>query len=226
MTRAFFITGTDTGIGKTVAACALLRAFAARGLRAVGMKPVAAGCERTTDGWRNEDALALIAAGTFQPDYALVNPVALPEPTTPELAATCAGADITLEPIVSAFRMLASQADVIVIEGAGGWLAPWSATLDQSALVKALDLSVILVCGLKLGCISHARLSARTIPDDGCRLAGWIGNRIDPNWHLPDANTELLASHLPAPCLGMLPILAPGDAPPVDALTLDVLMRS
>lgn len=226
MTRAFFIAGTDTGIGKTIVSCALLRALNARGLRAVGMKPVAAGCEYTTHGWRNEDALALAAASAFEPEYAQLNPIALPEPTTPQLAATLAGEDVALEPLVAAFHALAAQADVVVIEGAGGWLSPWSDTLDQAALVKALDVPVILVCGLKLGGISHARLSARAILDDGCQLAGWIGNRVDPHWlHAPD-NTSLLEHHLlPAPCLGVLPFLAAGAALPADVLALDALLQ-
>ena len=224
MTRAFFITGTDTGIGKTVAACALLRAFNARGLRAVGMKPVAAGCEPTPHGWRNEDALALAAASAFVPDYARLNPIALPDPTTPQLAATLANEAIALEPLLVAFHALAAQADVVVVEGAGGWLAPWSATLDQSALVRALDIPVVLVCGLRLGGISHARLSARAIIDDGCRLAGWNGNRIDPDWRHAEANTTLLQSHLSVPCLGLLPVLAAGEIPLADALMLDALL--
>lgn len=225
MTRAFFITGTDTGIGKTVAACALLRAFNARGLRAVGMKPVAAGCDVTPHGWHNEDALALAAASAFQPGYAHVNPIALPDPTTPQLAASLAGETIALEPVLTAFHALAAQADAVVVEGAGGWLAPWSATLDQSALVRALDIPVVLVCGLRLGGISHARLSARAIAEDGCRLAGWIGNRIDPEWRHPEANTALLGAHLHAPCLGLLPMLAADAVPPVDALVLDALLE-
>lgn len=225
MTRAFFVTGTDTGIGKTVAACALLRALNARGLRAVGMKPVAAGCDPAPEGWRNDDALALAAAGAFRPGYAQLNPIALPDPTTPQLAAALAGEAIALEPILAAFHRLAAQADVVVVEGAGGWLSPWSATLDQSALARALDLPVVLVCGLRLGGISHARLSARAILDDGCRLAGWIGNRIDPHWRHPEANTALLDAHLHAPCLGVLPMLAPGEIPPVDALALDALLE-
>ena len=226
MTRAFFIAGTDTGIGKTVASCALLRALNARGLRAVGMKPVAAGCELTTQGWRNDDALALAAASAFPPEYAQLNPIALPEPTTPQLAATLAGEDIALESLIAAFHALAAQADVVVIEGAGGWLSPWSATLDQAALVKALDVPVILVCGLKLGGISHARLSARAIVEDGCRLAGWIGSRVDPHGQYAKANTAVLENHLlPTPCLGVLPYLAPGTALPADVLALDDLLQ-
>ena len=225
MTRAVFVTGTDTGIGKTCASVALLHALRARGLRAVGMKPVAAGCDATPQGQRNDDALALAAASAFVPDYALVNPIALPDPTTPELAARLAATPIRLEPVLEAFATLAAAADVVVIEGAGGWLAPWSATLDQSALVRALSIPVLLVCGLRLGGISHARLSAQAIAADGCSLAGWIGNRIDPHQRHAAANLDILAGHLAAPCLGVLPWLAPGETVPRDALALDRLLH-
>lgn len=222
MTLAFFITGTDTGIGKTVASCALLQALRAHGLRAIGMKPVAAGCSASLQGLRNDDALALAAASSERVDYSLINPIALPEPTTPQLAATLAAQPITLEPILHAFEQLRRQADAIVLEGAGGWLAPWSATLDQVDLVRALDLSVILVCGLRLGGISHARLSARAIQADGVRWAGWIGNQIDPDQHYPAENLAILDNHLPGPCLGLLPH---GPHPqPGHGLKLDALL--
>lgn len=224
MTRAFFITGTDTGIGKTVAACALLHALRARGLRALGMKPVASGCHRTAQGWRNDDALALAAAGSSSIDYALLNPIALPDPTTPQLAASLAGQPITLAPILAAFKALATQADVIVVEGAGGWLAPWSPHLDQADLVRALDLPVILVCGLRLGGISHARLTARAIQADGVRWAGWIGNPIDPQHRHPEQNLAILGQHLPGPCLGLLPRQPDAAPAPGHSLNLDALL--
>ena len=163
MTHGIYITGTDTGIGKTTASCALLHALCARGLRAVGMKPVASGCERTADGWRNDDALRLLAASDPQPDYALVNPYALPEPTAPELAAADVHVTVEIDPLRVAFDALSAQADIVVVEGVGGWAAPLSVRLDQADLARALGLPVILVVGLRLGCISHARLSARAI---------------------------------------------------------------
>jgi dethiobiotin synthetase len=211
MNRGFFVTGTDTGIGKTLASCTLLHALRARGLRAVGMKPLASGCESMPDGLRNEDALALQAASDPRPCYDDVNPYALPLPLAPELAARDAGIEVALAPILAAHARLAAQADVVVVEGVGGWAAPLSATLDQAVLVRALDLPVVLVVGLRLGCLNHAYLSARAIQADGCRLAGWIGTGIDPEMERIDDNRILLAARLPAPCLGWLPWQAAPD---------------
>jgi dethiobiotin synthetase len=211
MNRGFFVTGTGTGIGKTLASCTLLHALRARGLRAVGMKPLASGCESMPDGLRNEDALALQAASDPRPCYDDVNPYALPLPLAPELAARDAGIEVALAPILAAHARLAAQADVVVVEGVGGWAAPLSATLDQADLVRALDLPVVLVVGLRLGCLNHAYLSARAIQADGCRLAGWIGTGIDPEMERIDDNRILLAARLPAPCLGWLPWQAAPD---------------
>ena len=184
--RGIFITGTDTGVGKTLASCTLLHALRARGLRAVGMKPLASGSDATPDGLRNEDALALQAASDPRPRYEDVNPYALPLPLAPELAA---------------------QSDMVVVEGVGGWAAPLSPSLDQADLVRALgdDVPVVLVVGLRLGCLNHAYLSARAIAADGCRLAGWIGTGVDPGMARIDDNRALLAARLQAPCLGWLP---------------------
>jgi len=208
----FFVAGTDTGIGKTVASAALLHALRARGLRARGMKPVASGCERIDGEWRNEDALALQSASDPHPVYADVNPYALPSATAPELAAREAGVEIALDPIVAAYRRLASSADVAVVEGVGGWAAPLSAELDQVDVVRALALPVVLVVGLKLGCINHARLTARAILADGARLAGWIGNDVDPDLPQADDYFALLAPRIQAPCLGRLPHASDPDA--------------
>lgn len=205
MTRGWFVTGTDTGIGKSLASATLLHTLRAGGQRAVGMKPLASGCESTPDGWRNEDALTLQAASDPRPAYDDVNPFALPNPLAPELAAADAGIRVTLAPIVSAFQRLSSQADAVVVEGVGGWAAPLSADLDQVDLVRALDLPVVMVVGLRLGCINHARLTARAIEHDGLRLAGWIANDIDPAMARADDNFELLKQRLPATCWGRLP---------------------
>ncbi|MEG3191520.1 dethiobiotin synthase [Lysobacter sp. D1-1-M9] len=200
-----FVTGTDTGIGKSVASAALLHALRARGLRAVGMKPLASGCERTAEGWRNEDALLLQAASDPRPAYGDINPYALPAPLAPELAAAEAGVEIRLEPIVQAHARLAAQADCVVVEGVGGWAAPLSATLDQADLVRALSLPVVLVVGLRLGCINHARLTAQAICADGAQLIGWIGNDIDPGMARSGDTFALVAERLPIPCWGRLP---------------------
>lgn len=205
MSRGWYVTGTDTGIGKSVASATLLHALRLRGLRAVGMKPLASGCERTPDGWRNEDALALQAASDPRPSYGDVNPFALPQPLAPELAAADAGVTVTLGPLRAAFARLSAQADTVVVEGVGGWAAPLSADIDQADLVRAFDLPVLLVVGLRLGCINHARLTARAIQADGLRLAGWIANDIDPAMERADDNFTLLRQRLPVPCWGRLP---------------------
>lgn len=200
-----FVTGTDTGVGKTVASAALLHAFRARGLRAVGMKPVASGCTPTADGWRNDDALALQAASDPVPPYDDLNPYALPAPLAPEIAAREAGVDVQLGVLVSAFERLHPLADRVLVEGVGGWAAPLTATLDQRHLVEELRLPVVLVVGMRLGCINHARLSARAIQDDGARLVGWIANEVDPEMERRDENFALLSARLPVPCWGRLP---------------------
>lgn len=206
---SYFVTGTDTGVGKTYVSAALLHALRAGGARAVGMKPVASGCEATPGGLRNEDALALQAASDPRPDYALVNPFALPEPTAPQIAAERAGVRVHLGPMLDAYRALQALSAQVVVEGVGGWLAPMADDLEQADLVKALDLPVILVVGLRLGCLNHARLSARAIVADGCRLHGWIGSGVDV---LEPRYIELVARALPVPCLGVLPH-APGADP-------------
>ncbi|KAA8920797.1 dethiobiotin synthase [Xanthomonas sontii] len=202
---AFYVTGTDTGIGKTIASTALLHALRARGQRAVGMKPVASGCAREADGWRNEDALALQEASAPRPAYDDLNPYALPLPLAPELAAADAGVQLELAPIAAAFERLRAQADVVVVEGVGGWAAPLSATLDQADLARALRLPVVLVVGLRLGCLNHARLSAAAIAADGLQCLGWIGNEIDPAMERIDDNMAMLRERLPMPCWGRLP---------------------
>ncbi|MDR7193182.1 dethiobiotin synthase [Luteimonas terrae] len=206
--RSVLVTGTDTGIGKTHSSVALLHALRATGLRAVGMKPIASGCEWVDGRWRNEDALALQAASDPRPDYADINPVALPEPTAPTLAAIAAGVTVDIADLYAAHARLASKADVVLVEGAGGWDAPLAEGLEHQDLARHIGAAVVLVVGLKLGCLSHARLTARAIEADGCRLVGWIGNRIDPDFARADDYVGLLTDALPAPCLGVLPFVA------------------
>jgi len=206
-----FVTGTDTGAGKTLASCTLLHALRARGLRAVGMKPLASGCDATPDGLRNEDALALQAASDPRPVYEDLNPFALPAPLAPEIAADEAGVSVSLPAILAAHARLAARADAVVVEGVGGWMAPLATDLMQADLVRALELPVVLVVGLRLGCLNHAYLSARAIEADGCRLVGWIGTGVDRHMLRIDENRALLAARLPAPCLGWLPWQASPD---------------
>jgi dethiobiotin synthetase len=197
-----FVTGTDTGVGKTRASVALLRAVQARGLRGAGMKPVASGSFATEDEWRNEDALALLAASSGTPSYYDANPYPLPRATAPEIAAAESGARIDLGVLCAGYAHLAADADVVVVEGVGGWLSPMAAGLDQAALVHALDLPVVMVVGLRLGCINHARLTARAIEADGARLAGWIANHVDAGFADAEAYLGILHRHLSAPFLG------------------------
>jgi len=210
----FYVTGTDTGAGKTLVSATLLHALRAQGLRAVGMKPVASGCERIEGAWRNADALALQDASDPRPTYTDVNPFAFPLPLAPELAARDAGTEVALPAILDAHARLDARADAVIVEGVGGWAAPLSATLMQGDVVRALDLPVVLVVGLRLGCLNHAYLTARAIAADGCRLAGWIASMIDPDMERIEDNLALLAQRLPAPCWGTLPH-APGAAPAV-----------
>lgn len=211
MKNGCYITGTDTGIGKTFASLALLHALRGRGLRAVGMKPVASGCDCIKNQWRNDDALALQAASDPCPHYDDINPYALPTATAPQLAARDAGIAVELPTLLAAYGRLAVLADVVVVEGVGGWAAPISDALDQAHLVRALALPVVLVVGLRLGCLSHARLAARAIAADGCELLGWIGNVIDPDFERGDDYIALLCAAVPAPCLGVLAHAAKPD---------------
>jgi dethiobiotin synthetase len=203
-TRGVFVTGTDTGIGKTRASALLVRAHRASGYRAIGMKPVASGCRETPEGLRNEDAEILIAASDPAPPYALCNPYALVPPIAPHIAAREAGVEIALDPIVSAHGKLAAMTDRVVVEGVGGWCVPLSDALMQADLVRALDLPVVLVVGLRLGCINHALLSARAIVADHCVLVGWIANRIDPDMARADENLDTLRARIDAPLLGVV----------------------
>lgn len=219
--RSVVVTGTDTGVGKTHASVALLHALRAQGHRAVGMKPVASGCDWIDGRWRNEDALALQAASDPRPGYADVNPFALPEPTAPVLAARAAGIAFDLVALHAAHARLAAQADVVLVEGAGGWAAPLAEGLEHADLARHLGGAVVLVVGLRLGCLSHARLTARAVTGDGCRLVGWVGNRIDPDFARAADYLDLLTAALGAPPLGVLPFAGEGGAPAPGALVLD-----
>ena len=226
MNSGVFISGTDTGIGKSLVSATLLRALQGRGLRALGMKPVASGCTMTAQGLRNEDAELLRTHGSGAPDYALVNPYALAEPIAPHLAARHAGVPIELSPLREAYAALTAMAQCVVVEGVGGWAVPLSDPLMQADLVRALQLPVILVVGLRLGCINHALLSARAIERDGCALIGWIGNRVDPQMACVEENLDTLRAHLRPPCLGVLPhapIPDPRELAPLLHGSVDIL---
>lgn len=202
--RGFFVAGTDTEVGKTFVSCALLHALRGAGHRATGMKPVASGCLQTPEGLRNEDARALIEASDPRPEYADCNPFAFVEVVSPHIAARQMQVEVVMGPIEAAHARLASHADVVVVEGVGGWQAPLSTRLLARDLPQTLKLPVVLVVGLKLGCLNHAQLSARAIVGDGCRLVGWIGNRIAPEMLRAEENIATLRRLLPVPCLGVV----------------------
>lgn len=200
--QTFYITGTDTDAGKTWVTTECLKTLSASGVKAVGMKPFASGSASTADGLRNDDALKLIAASGVELPYEWVNPVALREPTAPEIAAKHDGVDISLDPVLQAYRQIKSRADIILVEGVGGWLAPLSDTLEQVELVRALACPVILVVGLKLGCINHARLTERALKADGVNCVGWIAADTDPDLLFAEEYFEALQRHLQTPFLG------------------------
>jgi dethiobiotin synthetase len=196
MTVRVFIAGTDTEVGKTWVTTHIAAAARRRGRRVAVCKPVAAGAECGPDGWRNDDALALIAASGSDAAYELVNPWCLPLPASPHLAARAAGVRITLEPIVAAATTLGREADWLLVEGAGGWLAPIDDERTMADVAVALATPVVLVVGLRLGCLNHAMLTAAAIRDSGLPLAGWIGNRVDPAFGLCEENLETLERRL------------------------------
>ncbi|MDA8382545.1 MAG: dethiobiotin synthase [Betaproteobacteria bacterium] len=208
-----FVTGTDTGVGKTYVACALLRAFAARGRSVVGMKPVVTGASRDGPGaiarWDDVDALA--AASSVQAPVSLVSPYAFEPPLAPHIAAARAGTSIELARLAAAFCTLSAMAELTVVEGIGGFRVPLNAEEDTADLASLLGLPVILVVGLRLGCLSHALLTAEAVTAQGLRLAGWVANSLDPHMAALEDNVGALEARLPAPMLGVLPY-APGDA--------------
>jgi dethiobiotin synthetase len=219
--KGVFVTGTDTDCGKTEVALGLMAAWQARGLQVLGMKPVAAGCEPGPGGLCNTDALRLKRQGSADLPYARVNPYALAPAIAPHLAAAEAGIAIEAGPIAAAYRELAGAADRVVVEGVGGWRVPLGADFSVSDLPELLDLPVILVVGLRLGCLNHALLTVESIRARGCRLAGWIGNHIDPGMQAPHQNLATLAARLQCPCLGLIPWL-PHPAPESLAGLLDI----
>lgn len=199
--KGLFVAGTDTGVGKTLAAAALLHALRQRHARVVGMKPVAAGAIRVGETWASEDALALRAASSIAVPPELDNPVLLPEPMSPHLAAQRTGVRISIDHIVRCYRQLAERADAVVVEGAGGFLVPLGERETGADLAQALALPVVLVVGLRLGCLNHALLTAEAIRARGLPLLGWICNRIDAALLQPEDNIAYLRAHLAAPLL-------------------------
>ncbi|KTC32259.1 MAG: dethiobiotin synthase [Pseudomonas sp.] len=225
MSPAYFITGTDTDVGKTTIAAGLLYAARQAGLSTAAGKPVASGCERGPKGLRNADALALQAQSSLPLSYEEINPIAFEPAIAPHLAAREAGVALTVQSLLLPMRqLLAKGADFTLVEGAGGWRVPLADQDNLSDLAMALDLPVILVVGVRLGCINHALLTAQAIAQDGLQLAGWVANIVDPDTSRLEENLATLAERLPAPCLGKVPRLRPASAEAVaEHLQLDLL---
>lgn len=225
MRRAYFVTGTDTEIGKTTIAAGLLHVARQSGLSTAAAKPVASGCIATAAGLRNDDALALLGQCSLVLGYEEVNPFAFAPAIAPHLAAREAGLELSVARLLPAVRrVLQHDAEFTLVEGAGGWRVPLAGDENLSDLALALGLPVILVVGVRLGCINHAVLTAEAILRDGLPLAGWVANIIDPQTSRLEQNLATLAERLPAPCLGRVPRLAAATPEAVAAhLTLSML---
>jgi dethiobiotin synthetase len=223
---SFFVAGTDTEIGKTLVSSALLHGFARAGLRAAAMKPIASGAVERDGVQHNEDADQLDAAANVALPNEIRTPFMMREPIAPHIAAAREGITLDIARIVEAHRFAATQADIVVVEGVGGFRVPLTDTHDTADLAVALNLPVVLVVGMRLGCISHALLTAEAITARGLKLAGWVANRVDPNMLYPNENIETLRARLAAPLLGVIPHLAPLDAArAADHLDIGLLSR-
>ncbi|AEF23800.1 dethiobiotin synthase [Pseudomonas fulva] len=209
MSAAYFVTGTDTEIGKTTIAAGLLHAARIAGRSTAAAKPVASGCQLTAEGLRNDDALALLAKCSLPLRYDEVNPLAFAPGIAPHLAARDIGVSLDVSTLEGAVQVILDKgADFTLVEGAGGWRVPLGGMATLADLARALNLPVILVVGVRLGCINHAVLSAEAILADGLPLAGWVANVVDPNVARLDDNLATLAERLPAPCIGQVPFLS------------------
>lgn len=210
---SYFVTGTDTEIGKTFVTCQLLKAGASVGLKTLGYKPVSAGCELIDGIYSNEDARKIKAAGSIAAPLKQVNPIALLPPIAPHIAAQQAGVTITQEAIVEGYQQLQGyQADILLMEGAGGWKLPLGNNVWMPDVVKTLSLEVILVVGMRLGCLNHALLTADAILRDGLRLKGWVANQLDPSMPVYTENLETLKDSMPAPLLAELTFNPSGES--------------
>jgi dethiobiotin synthetase len=208
--RSIFVTGTDTEVGKTRISVGIIHKLVAQGYKVAAMKPIASGCEVTVDGLRNEDALALMAASNVDLPYELVNPYAFKPAIAPHIAAQQVGVDIDFEIIQKNYDLIQQQADLVVVEGAGGWLVPLNNTTTMADLAKQLKLDVMLVVGIRLGCINHALLTATAIQQSGLEFKGWVANDLESSLQL----NEMLATlkqHIQEPNMGMVPQLSPLD---------------
>lgn len=214
MAAGLFVTGTDTEVGKTWVSAWLIRALAAKGYRVAGMKPVASGCRQVNGDLRNADAEALMAASNVATSYDEVNPFAFEPAIAPHIAAKQTSVGIDIPTLASAYRQLADRADLVVVEGVGGWCVPLSDEQMLSDLVRALGVSVLLVVGMRLGCINHALLSARAIISQGFSLSGWVANWIQGPYAVGEENLSTLDRQIDAPRIAEIPFQAnPEEVP-------------
>jgi dethiobiotin synthetase len=203
MKKGFFITGTDTNVGKTWATIALMHYFKNQGESVVGMKPVASGCLLRDGQLKNEDALLIQENASLLLDYELINPYAYEQPISPHIAGLHNPVEMDL--VLSRFDLLKNAADIVLVEGAGGWYSPLNAREANSDLAKALALPVIMIVAIRLGCINHARLTYQAIVQSGSRCSGWIGTCTDPDYSNVDETLFTLKADIDAPLLGVLP---------------------
>jgi len=201
----YFIAGTDTGVGKTAVSVALIHKLVEGGGKVAGMKPVASGCRNTALGLRNEDAEAMMSVASVPLDYELVNPYAFEPAIAPHLAAYESGQKIELEHIRDCFETIMAAADCVVVEGVGGWRVPLGRVITTEHMAKTLDLPVILVVGMRLGCLNHALLTVDAIARAGMELAGWVANQVDAGMARLEENIDTLCQRIEAPLLGHIP---------------------
>jgi dethiobiotin synthetase len=194
--RHFFVTGTDTGVGKTTVTVHLMQQLVAQGLKVIGMKPIASGCEWIDGRWQNEDVTQLAAASNVQAPAELINPYCFQPAIAPHIAAAQAGIEIRLEVIQSAYESLKAMADVVIVEGAGGLLVPLGATYTIADLIKTLDLPALVVVGMRLGCINHALLTTQGLQQQGIDFCGWVANHVDPEMSMQQENLQTLTDWL------------------------------
>ena len=201
MKQAFFVTGTDTGVGKTYVACKLIRDYVAQGYKTIGMKPVAAGGDLVNGKWVNDDVLKLEQASNVMAPRELINPYSFKEAVAPHIAAEIVGVEIKIDVIKQAFQALSKLADIIIVEGAGGFLVPLNDYQSMADLPTALDIPVILVVGMKLGCINHSLLTVEAIKARGLKLHGWVANQIEPDMDFYDENITTIAKNTHLNCM-------------------------
>ena len=201
----YFVTGTDTGVGKTLVTLGLMQLLQQQGRVVAAMKPVAAGCEMTPGGLRNADALLLAQQASVEGDYALVNPYAFAPAIAPHIAALQSGTSIDTGKIVNIYNVLSNTADCVLVEGVGGWQVPLNDEQTLADLARLLGLEVILVVAIRLGCLNHALLTAESVTGAGCTLAGWVANLVAPQRECAQENVTALKSRISAPLLGVLP---------------------